>query len=63
MEQKEQNTTEQKFELIKKQKGIYESLLTKYEIGDEKLLKWLETTDFYLAPANPSNNLACFKDI
>ena len=58
MEQKKQNTTEQKFELLKKQKAIFDGLLKKYEIGDDELIKWCETTDFYLAPANPSTNLA-----
>ena len=48
---------EQKFELIKKQKSIFDSLLKKYEIGGDELIKWLETTDFYLAPANPSTTM------
>lgn len=49
---------EQKMEALKKQKAIFDGLLKKYEIGDDKLIKWLEQTDFYYAPANPSNNLA-----
>lgn len=49
---------EQKMSVLKKQKAIFDGLLTKYEIGDERLIKWLEKTDFYYAPANPSTNLA-----
>lgn len=48
---------DQKMEALKTQKAIFDALLTKYEIGDEKLIKWLEQTDFYFAPANPSTNL------
>lgn len=51
------NTEEQKLEILKMKKAIYDGLLKKYEIGDEKLIKWLETTDFYFAPANPSTNM------
>lgn len=50
---------EQKLEALKKQKAIFDGLLKKYEIGDDdRLIKWLETTDFYFAPANPSTNMA-----
>lgn len=49
---------EEKMETLKKQKAIFDGLLKKYEIGDEKLIKWLNSTDFYHAPANPSTNLA-----
>ena len=52
------DTKEQKMETLRSQKTIFDGLLKKYEIGDERLIKWLETTDFYFAPANPSTNLA-----
>ena len=48
---------DQKMEALKKQKAIFDALLKKYEIGNDELIKWLEQTDFYFAPANPSNNL------
>lgn len=51
-------TKEQKMETLRLQKAIFDGLLKKYEIGDERLIKWLETTDFYFAPANPSNNMS-----
>ena len=52
------NTEEQKLEKLRLQKAIYDGLLKKYEIGDERLIQWLETTDFYFAPANPSTTMS-----
>lgn len=52
------DTKEQKLETLRLKKAIYDGLLKKYEIGDERLIKWLETTDFYFAPANPSTNMS-----
>lgn len=51
-------TKEQKMETLRLQKAIFDGLLKKYEIGDERLVQWLETTDFYFAPANPSTNMS-----
>lgn len=52
------NNNEQKMNVLRMKKTIFDGLLKKYEIGDERLIKWLETTDFYFAPANPSTNMA-----
>lgn len=52
------NNNEQKMNVLRMKKAIFDGLLKKYEIGDERLIKWLETTDFYFAPANPSTNMA-----